>query len=415
MTQQDERALRVIRADRILDGMGGEMLRNQAVVVEDDRIREIRPWDDKALASLSRDADVVDLGDVTLLPGLIDCHVHVTTDADKFSADGPPSDIPQERDEDVLLRAVGNAQAALSAGVTTVCDCGAPNHLIFALREAIEKGVVQGPRLIASGSAITTAKGHGHYVGQVAEGIEEMRRAVAEQAAAGADFIKIMMTGGGGSGPGESQYSQEELQAAVVEARQLGKRVTTHCHGTEGIKIAVEAGVDRIEHCTFVKDGVPGFEPDIAQAIVQKGVYVCPTNVVDYRQKQMLDDPEKLRHIAPRAQLNVTWRKLLDAGVTFVAGSDAGISQVFCDDYALIMELMVDELGMSPMQAILAGTRVAAEALGLADEIGTLEVGKQADLVAVAGNPLDDIQSLRDIRLVMVGGEIIQTKPATTK
>ena len=393
----------------MIDGKGGEPLTNQAIVVQDGWIRDIKPEGDESIASLSQETEVIDIEGATFLPGLIDAHVHLTLNADFFSADKKPTDVPpEESDESILLRAVGNAQAALRVGVTTVCDCGGQNHLIFALRDAIKGGVIEGSRVIASGNVITTSEGHGSSVGRVvATSSEEVRQVVVEQVEAGADFIKIMVTGGGGDNPGKSQYDLAELQAATAEARRLGKRVAVHCHGTMGIKDSVEAGVTRIEHCTFVEQGVPGFDADIAEAMVQKGIYVCPTNTVDYRQMQMLGDSEKVKELAPRAQLNTTWRELLRHGVQLIAGSDAGCSQVFCDDYALIMELMVGELGMSPMQAILAGTKVAAEALGMEDEIGTLEVGRRADIIAVSGNPLEDITALRRVRLVMIEGKVV--------
>ena len=409
MSRRYGHALRTIRAAKMIDGKGGEPLTNQEVVVQDGWIRDIRPWTEGSLCS---PGEMIDVGSATLLPGLIDAHVHLVLDAVFFSAGSKPSDVPpEEHDEAVLLRAVGNAQAALTAGVTTVCDCGGPNHLIFALREAIKSGVIKGPRVIASGNVITTSKGHGGSVGRVvATSSEEIRRAVVEQAEAGADFIKIMVTGGGGKEPGKSQYSVEELEAATAEARRLGKRIVVHCHGTLGIRDAVEAGVTRIEHCSFVRPhatDLPKFVPDVAEAIARKGIYVCPTNTVDYRQKQRVDDPEKVKRMAPRAQLNMVWRELLRCGVKFIAGSDAGISQVFCDDYALILELMVEELGMSPLQAVLAGTRVAAEALGMEDEIGTLEVGKRADIIAVGDDPLKDSTALCDVRLVLADGNIV--------
>jgi len=411
MNRQHDSRLKIIQATRIIDGRGGEPLTNQAIVIQDGWIRDLKPWGDESVTSLDQEAEIVNADSDTVLPGLIDAHVHLTLNADKFSADKEPKDVPAESDESILLRAVGNAQAALRAGVTTVCDCGGQNHLIFALREAIKDGVIQGPRVIASGSVITTAGGHGGFSSREAKGREEVRQAVTEQVEAGADFIKIMMTGGGGKNPGSSQYDLAELAAATAEARRLGKRVAVHCHGTTGIKDAVEAGVTRIEHCSFVKPGVPDFDTefdsDIAKAIAQRGIYVCPTNTVDYRQIQILGDSDKVKQLAPRAQLNTTWRELLRYGVQFIAGSDAGVSQVFCDDYARIMELMVGELGMSPMQAILAGTQVVAEAMGMENAIGTLEVGKRADLIAVSGNPLEDITALRKIRLVMIGGNVV--------
>jgi imidazolonepropionase-like amidohydrolase len=258
--------------------------------------------------------------------------------------------------------------------------------------------------VIASGSPIRISEGHGGFIGREANSAEEVRQAVVEQVEAGADFIKIMATGGGGNP--DSEYGPEELEAATAEARRLGVRIAAHCHGTVGIKDAVEAGVTRIEHCTFLEQpDVSAPNPDIAEAIVQKGIYVCPTNTVDYRNIQMLGDSAK--EVAPRAKIIPTWRELLSSGVKFITGSDAGVSQVFCDDYALIMELMVGELGMSPMQAILAGTKVAAEALGMENEIGTLEVGKRADIIAVGGDPLADITALRQVRLVMLGGKVV--------
>jgi len=405
MGQQTESAAKVVKASRVIDGKGGEPLTNQAVVVQDGWIRDIKPWGDESIASLNQEAEVIDIEGATLLPGLIDAHLHLTLNADRSPAE-KPTDVPPQSDESILLRAVGNAQAALRVGVTTVCDCGGSNHLIFALRDAIKGGVIQGPRVIASGSPIRISEGHGGFIGREANSAEEVRQAVVEQVEAGADFIKIMATGGGGNP--DSEYGPEELEAATAEARRLGVRIAAHCHGTVGIKDAVEAGVTRIEHCTFLEQDASVFNSDIAEAIVQRGIYVCPTNTVDYRNWQTLgDSAEGAEKLAPRAQIIPTWRELLRYGVKFVAGSDAGVSQVFCDDYALIMELMVGELGMSPRQAILAGTKVAAEALGMEDEIGTLEVGKRADIIAVSGNPLEDITALRQVRLVMLGGNVV--------
>ena len=383
----------------MIDGTGGEVLTNRALVIQDGRIEQIKPWTDDLLASLDEQSELLDVGEATLLPGLIDAHLHLTFDA----ASSTYYDATESK-ERVLLRAVDNAQAALRVGVTTVCDCGAPNDIIFSLRDAIKQGWITGPRIIASGQALTIPGEHGDLFGKLASGIAEVRQAVREQVEAGADLIKIMATGGGGDGPGRSLYTLAELQAVVAEAERLGKRVAAHCHGREGIKNALQAGVTRIEHGTFFGEKGSEFDAEIAQAIAQKGIYVCPTNVIDYRRIQASGDPTKG---APREQLNANWRKLLELGVRFVASSDAGVTDIFCDDYALIMELMVTELGMSPMQAILSGTKVAAEALGLQDEIGTLEVGKQADIIAVAGNPLEDIMALCQIKLVMLGGQVL--------
>ncbi len=225
---------------------------------------------------------------------------------------------------------------------------------------------------------ITTEGGHGDQFGRLTSGVEDARQAVNEQVAAGADLIKIMATGGGGEDPGQSLFTLAELQAMKEEADRLGVRVAAHCHGTEGIRNCVAAGIQRIEHCTFMNLEGSVFDAEIAADIVRNGLFVCPTNVIDYRQMERQGGSEE--GLAPRSQLNVTWRKLVQSGAQMVASSDAGVTLIDHDDYALIWELMVEELGMSPMEAIVSGTAAAARALGLEEEIGTLAAGKTADL-----------------------------------
>ena len=406
--------MQIIRAARLIDGRRAEPLLDHALFIEDGQIHDLKPWRNELSTT-----QVIDLGNATLLPGFIETHAHLVLDPGMHDrSNWHPSN------ETLLLLDVGNAQSALRAGVTTICDAGGPNPILFALRDAIRDGTVIGPRLLASGYPITTARGHGMpdeytdkqpasdkpattprktVLGLVATTAEEVRQAVRAQVEAGADFIKTMATGGGGKPV--SQYGFAELHAAVTESRNLGKRIIAHCHGTAGIRDAVEAGVTRVEHCSFLEEGDSIFHADIAAKIVEKGIYVCPTNTVDYRNWQRFQEPKDTERLAPRKQIVPTWRALYEHGVQFVAGSDAGTSHVFFDDYALIMELMVKELGMTPMQAILSGTRIAAEAIGLEKEIGTLETGKCADLVAVEGNPLNDITALRQIRLVMSSGK----------
>jgi imidazolonepropionase-like amidohydrolase len=384
-----------------MDGKSEGLQSHRMVVIRDGRIAEIKPCEGETSCMIEWNGGTWDIGDVTVLPGFIDAHVHLTLDAQQS-----PDEALKGGTETILLRGLGNAQSALKAGVTTVCDCGARNSLIFALREAVRNGSIVGPRVVASGDVITTSGGHGCLTGVEANNVDEIRSAIRKQIEAGADFIKVMVTGGGDDPI--SQYASHEIAAAVTEARGLGKKVVAHCHGPAGIKDAVEAGVDRIEHCTFLTHEGVAFDPEIADRIAQENIYVCPTNSVDYRKIQDLQDiGEQKKCSALRDQLVATWRGLLEHGVKFVAGSDAGMQKVFPHDYALIMELMVWELGLSPMQAILSGTKVAAQALGMESEIGTLEIGKRADIVIVAGNPLEAIDSLRDIRLVMVGGGMI--------
>jgi imidazolonepropionase-like amidohydrolase len=377
---------RVISGGLLIDGVHEAAIPHPVVQIEDGQITAIDSRD-----QLPPDGEHIDLGDLTLMPGFIDTHLHLV---------GRPAQSKffdsSEDDLQILLRAAGNAQQALRAGVT--------NDLILALREAIRTELIVGPRILASGAAIMPAEGHGIEIGRAANNAEELRTAVREQIAAGVDFIKIMATGGGGDRPGSPYYSADELRVVVEEAGRANKRVAAHAHGAAGIRNCVQAGIQRIEHCSFFGDGGSEFDPQLAEAVVDHNIYVSPTNVIDYRRI------EKGGRGAPRAILVENWRALLRAGAKFAASSDAGVTDLFYDDYALIPELMVRELGLSPRQAIAACTRVAAEALDLIDEIGTIEPGKCADLVAVRGNPIEDISAMRQVRWVMRHGRVVQEK-----
>lgn len=386
--------MKIIRARRIVDGTGRDVLFDHAILIENGHIYSVAPRVEERF-----EGDVLDLGDATLLPGFIDTHLHITLDPTNPQEYYDPNQDPIE----ISLRAVGNAQSALRAGITTLGDCGARNEIIFPLQAAMQHGSIIGPRILASGNAIVPAGGHGaDRIGRVASGVAGVRAAVREQAKAGADFIKVMATSGGGESPGESHYSVAELTALREEAMKHGLIVAAHAHSTQGIRNCVAAGIQRIEHCTFYNgESGFGFDTQAAQAIADQGIIVSPTNVIDYRRI------ENGGQGAPRAELNEIWRSLLAHGVSFAASSDAGVTDMLYADYALIPELMVLEVGMSSLEAVIACTQTAAKALGLLDETGTLEAGKAADLVAVSGNPLEDISTMRQVRMVMRGGKIL--------
>lgn len=380
----------ILRAARLVDGLNRSAALSPILGIEAGRIVELRS------GSSDVASEAADLADVTLLPGLIDTHLHLVCNPRRRSYFDP-----NESRAHILLRAVGNAQSLLRAGVTTAGDCGGPNDVIFPLRDAISDGTLQGPRIVASGAPIVIRGGHGAEFAREADTRDELLQAVDEQIAAGADFIKIMATGGGGDGPGTAYYSAADLRAVVERAADAGKRVAAHAHGCAGIRNCVEAGIQRIEHSSFFGNEGAEFDEGLAREIAAREIHVSPTNVIDYRRIQQGGVG------APRALLNRNWRAQYELGVKFAASSDAGVTDMFCDDYALIPELMVSELGMTPEQAISACTRTAAETLGVASEIGSLEIGKNADIVAVKGNPLDDITTLRRIVWVMRGGRVI--------
>ena len=318
-------ARQVIRAGRLIDGNACEIQVDQAVVVENDRLLSLLPWGEVA----APDA-FLDLSHLTLLPGFIDTHLHITLDPTK-----PVFYDPKQDPIEITLRAISNAQSALRAGVTTLGDCGAENRIIFPVREAIEKEQIVGPRMLVSGAPLAPAGGHGTQLfGGGVSGIDNIRTAVREQIQSGADFIKVMATSGGGEKPGESHYGIPELTAAREEAARYGRVVAAHAHGTQGIRDCVTAGIQRIEHCTFFsgESGV-GFNPQVAQAIADQGIIVSPTNIIDYRRI------EKGGKGAPREELNKIWRSLLAYGVSFAASSDAGVTDMFYDDYALIPQI----------------------------------------------------------------------------
>jgi len=402
----------LLKAGAVLDVEKGQVIRDGHVAVSGDKIQS---WGGpESILHLPPDTSVRSFPHHTLLPGLINCHAHLCA----LSGGHPFHQV--QSDDMALLTAVRNMGLELASGVTTVRDCGDQNGVLFSLRKALTKGILKGPRLILCGPPLTRPNGHAHFLGGVAKGPSEMGRAVERHLALGADFIKLIGTGGGtpGSEPAFATYNREEIAAAVDAAHRADLPVTAHCRGIPGIVTAIDTGVDQVEHACFeLPDGSLAFNPELADRMARAGISVTPTLQL-YRDAHL-----HLREKAASGKLTRAEKKRLDglsgaiesklealrgfqkAGVTIVAGNDAGLPYTGFGCLWQELDAMVAG-GMTPMQAIVAATFDAARVLGNADDIGSIRTGKQADLVIVEGDPTSDITALSQVRLVMQAGRI---------
>jgi imidazolonepropionase-like amidohydrolase len=373
------------------------------VVIQGDRITAV--GDDRDV-SVPRTAKAADVGGMTVLPGLIDCHVH-------FCLGGEPDVVEaMRRDPAALttLKAADFARRTIQAGFTTVRDLGFRDHSIFALKAAIASGLVPGPRILAAGLAVCMTGGHARFIGREADGPVEILSAVREQLAAGADVLKFIASGGvltPGTSPDHPQMTLEELAAGMAEARRAGRRVAAHAHGPEGMKNAVKAGAHSIEHATLMDEEAAGL-------MREYGVFMVPTLSALATTACCPADggvPESAltKARALQARHESSFKKALRTGLKIALGTDAGTPFNHHGDNAQELERMV-ALGMTPMDAILSATSSAAVLLGLGDVIGTIEAGRQADLLVVDGNPLRRITMLRErdrVAGVMQGGRFV--------
>lgn len=383
------------RADRVIDGISDEPLQNAAVLVEDGQIVSVGPE-----GNLSEDIEVVDLGDATLLPGLIDAHVHLV-----WSASAEPHAVVESEPRAVTaLRCADNMKKHLEAGVTTVRDVGSTDGMAIDISQAVRLGVLPGPRVVASGRSIAMTGGHGWFLGQEADGPDAVRSAVRQEIKNGAGCIKFMASGGvygHAEEPDSPQLTVDEMRAGVEEAHKAGKKVAAHAYAGEAITSALDAGVDSIEHGSFI-------DQETAQRMRDLGTYLVPTMSVYAAMDEKgveLGAPEYIQRKTKEvlAATREALQTATEAGVKIAAGTDCGAPGHPHGTLPMELRLMV-EAGATPMQAIQFGTSAAAELLGLEEETGTLEVGKQADLIAVGGNPLEDIRNLEKVTLLLLGG-----------
>jgi imidazolonepropionase-like amidohydrolase len=402
----------VIRAARMIDGTGSAIVRDAAVVVTGERIVVAGP---AASVAVPAGARVVDLGDVTLLPGFIDAHTHIIG----RTLGDPLSDLAVVKDYQSYGAIIGvdNARKTLMAGFTTIRVVGSPNYDDMALRQAITDGRVPGPRMENAGHAIGITGGHcdenafrpglielGPKDG-IANGPDEVRAAVRYQVKSGADVIKVCATGGvlsEGDAVGATQYTYEEMKVLVDEATKLDRRVAAHAHGTEGIKIAVRAGVTSIEHGSFLDE-------EGARMMAQRGTFLVPTlmageAVERFAKSGVLKGLRAEKGLAAAAAMRKAIRLAVANHINIALGTDAGV--IPHGTNAREFGLMVEWGGMTPTQALTAGTMGGAKLLGWDSRVGSIVAGKYADIVAVPGDPLQDIHVTERVTFVMKGGTI---------
>lgn len=398
----------------VIDGLNKEPLKQGVVVIEEKTITAIGK---EGEVKIPEGAEVFQ--GKTIMPGMIDCHIH-------FCLNGEPgySQLVLESTlSTYAIKAVVYAKRTIEAGFTTVRELGSPVYLGISLRDAIRKGVIPGPRVLTSGQPLSITGGHGTFLppwlhsdcdlGLFADGTEEVRKAVRTLIGSGVDLIKLLATGGVMdiiTSPGAQNYNLDELKVAAEEAHKLGKKVAAHVEGLSGAKDCIRAGIDTLDHGIELDD-------EAIQMMIDKGTFLVPTllapyNIAKHGVKGGIPEFAVKKSLEVIKEHTKSFKRAYHAGVKIAMGTDMGTPFSRHGENVKELELMVNN-DMSPMEAIMATTRVASEALGLEKSIGTLEKGKLADLIILDGDPLTDITLLQKkelINLVMKEGEIAVKK-----
>lgn len=386
----------------VFDSRTGTRVEHQSVLVEGDTIEWVGPADQAPIA-----ADgwtVRDGRGRTLLPGLFNGHVHLMGDG--VHDGGALTDSATYG----VVQAVVNLEQTIMTGVTNVRDCGSIDAIAIELRDIVASGYVKGPRVKAAGRVITMTGGHGHFIGRQADGPWGVAQATRAELHAGADFIKIMATGGvltEGVTPLQTALHVDELRAAVDEAHNAGKRITSHAIGGPGVKNAIRAGLDSIEHACF-------FDDEAIELALERGTIIVPTLVAVNRIVTNEDSvsPSVYRKALMESEASVAgFRAMVQAGVRVACGTDAGTPNNPHTEVPVELELMV-EYGMTPAQALVAATLTSAENFDVLDTLGSIETGKLADLLLVEGDPTTDIATIRNVLFVAKAGEVFRDELA---
>ena len=411
----------IFRAKRVANESVSGWLDDHAVVVEEGLITAVEPATN--ISSAGDSYEVFDLGDVSLLPGLVDAHCHMhcsaTHDAQQLAL--------TENDQQLTIRATNNMRKAVLAGTTTIRDLGSRNEVAFAVRQMIEDGHVPGPRLLLAGTPITITAGHCWFFGTEADTADQVRTAIRTQVKLGANVIKMMATGGmftPTANPRKPQYSVEQLKAAVEEAHRMNVPIVTHTLSAEGVRNVVDAGVDQLIHARWY-DADPNkgldYAPDPVKKMVDQGQGVDPTlghHLLGQEAKARGEIGPMSPHwavsfkVVPEAEHVETLMNMHDAGVKFTAGLDMGMAYGTHDRSAASAWAFVETLGWPNWKAIHAATAGTAEALGLSQEVGGLRAGLVADLAAFDGDPATSIRDMDRAETVVQSGRVLKLNGA---
>lgn len=395
-----------IKAAHMVDVRSGTLVDDAVILIRGERITAAG-----SKLAIPAGTQVIDLGNKTLLPGLIDAHTHITGNPEDAGYSIIAKSIPR-----ITLAGARNALTTLRAGFTTIRDVGADGYTDIGLRDAINDGDVPGPRILASGPPLGITGGHcddtmhaPEYKSSalgVADGVDEALKVTRRNIKYGADVIKICATGGVlsfGDDPRTSQYTLEELKAIISDAHRLGRKTAAHAHGGDGIKLSVLAGIDSIEHGSYIDD-------EGIKLMKEHKTYLVPTLylgdwLIENAEAIKLPKPllEKAKVVLPLARVNIG--KAIKAGVPIAFGTDAAVYPhgLNAREFAVLVKL-----GMTPAQAIRTATVNASDLLGWSDKVGSIEAGKYADLIAVDGEPLKDVRALEQVQWVMKGGAVVQ-------
>lgn len=405
----------VLRASTLIDGTGADPCYDAEVVVSDGLITYAGP-----ARPLAEDADVVDYGDATLMPGLIDCHCHLQFGA--YSSHEQTLAVHKSAsNEERVITAIQNAQRALATGVTTMRDTGGYRALNMLIRDAQRAGMFLGPRLLVCGAPITTTGGHLNWCGLRADTRDEVIRAVRQMVEAGADFIKVMATGGmmtPGSQAGHSQYDLATLRALVTDAHRLKRHVAAHVLGADGCRDAIDAGVDTLEHCSWLTaDGIRGQSTMDAEAVeridaTHQSVHMTlaamnrtPLRDMAHLDALPADERERIR------AAGANFRYMRERGVPHVVSTDAGVIDTPFHEFPLSVISAVVALDTTPVEAVRLVTGAAADAIGLNDLTGSLRAGYQADLLVVDGDAAENICNIaRTVSVYQGGREVVRKR-----